>query len=194
MGVGPLNVSFPRVFRMVFSKESSVSECYKARVNTVHWIVSFRRPLHQFEETQYRESLSLISNIFICRDSKDAQIWKPLPSGSFLATAFYLALVAPPQPITTSDLVWLGLTPPRVEAFWQYAVEKVSTSDNQWRRGLTLDSIFDICVMCRKDQEFVYHFFLHCKVTYKCGIAFLSKCNMTWCFPSVTSELVHYWG
>lgn len=36
-------------------------------------IMSFRRVLHQYDKTQYRE-LSLHSNNFLCRDGKDSQI------------------------------------------------------------------------------------------------------------------------
>ena len=66
-------------------------------------------------------------------------------------------------PRAPSSLVWLGLVPPRVEAFcWLAIGAKVSMADNLRKNGLTDSSISDVCVMCRKELETINHLFLHC--------------------------------
>ena len=48
VGVGPLCGLFPRVFRVVSNKESTVNEYYEVRDGCPLWSVSFRRSLHPF--------------------------------------------------------------------------------------------------------------------------------------------------
>lgn len=49
----------------------------------VSWGVAFRRSLHQFEPVEYEVMLNLLSNVFICKDIADYQVWKANPSESF---------------------------------------------------------------------------------------------------------------
>ena len=79
--------------------------------------MSFKRSLHPSEEVQYRELLSLLSNIFLCRNFKDSRIWKSSTSRELLAKAFYLALEETQPSRAAFALVWVGLVPPRVVAF-----------------------------------------------------------------------------
>ena len=79
VGVGPLQFLYPRVFRVVSNKECSVKElkeCYVWVGNTMSWDSSSRRALHQIELGE-NESLCLLANIVLCRDSSDPRIWKP---------------------------------------------------------------------------------------------------------------------
>ena len=75
MGVGPLHLLFPRMFRVASNKETSVKECYVWVGNVVSWNISIRRPLHQSELMEHETLLSILTNI-LCKDSKDYCIWK----------------------------------------------------------------------------------------------------------------------
>lgn len=44
-GVSPLHLVYPRVSRVVFNKESPVSDCFVWRGNETSWSLSFRRGL-----------------------------------------------------------------------------------------------------------------------------------------------------
>ena len=44
------------------------------------------------EEVQYRQLLSILSNVFLCRGSKDYRIWKPSISEKSSTKDLYLAL------------------------------------------------------------------------------------------------------
>ena len=59
-----LHSRFPRVFRVMSNKESSVKDCCVVRDNVVSWELSFRRSLHHGEEVQYEELLVYLSTIF----------------------------------------------------------------------------------------------------------------------------------
>lgn len=122
VGRGPLCELFPRLFRVVSNKEVYISDYYEVRDGSVVWGVSFRRVLRQVEEVQYRELLSILFNIFLCRSSKDSRIWKPSLSREFSAKAFYLALEGNHYSRFSSSLVWLGLVPLGVEAFYWLAI------------------------------------------------------------------------
>ena len=56
-------------------------------------------------------------------------------------------------------LVWVGLFSPQVEALGLLAVtRKVSTFDRLQRKGMIMDDMSDLCVMC-KMKESVSHLF-----------------------------------
>ena len=92
----------------MLNKESAVSDCYEVREGGTVWIVSFRRGLHLSEEVQYEELLSLLSNVFLCRDYKDSRIWKHSLFGEFLARAFHLALEGNHTSMSSSPLLLMG--------------------------------------------------------------------------------------
>lgn len=77
VGVGPLCRLFPKLFRLSVNKEASVSDCYEMRNGSIVWRVSFIRSLKLLEWGSYEEMLNLLTNLFLCRDSKDSQIRKP---------------------------------------------------------------------------------------------------------------------
>lgn len=43
------------------------------------WVVPFRRSLRQFEMVEYEALLSVLANVFICRDQEYCRIWKVNP-------------------------------------------------------------------------------------------------------------------
>ena len=66
---------FPRFFRLSVNKESSVGDDYLeiSRSSTVS-VVPFRRNLRLLEEGMYKELLSILTNLFLCRGSNDSYL------------------------------------------------------------------------------------------------------------------------
>eukprot|EP00268_Persea_americana_P007641 TRINITY_DN12894_c0_g1_i5.p1 TRINITY_DN12894_c0_g1~~TRINITY_DN12894_c0_g1_i5.p1 ORF type:complete len:144 (-),score=13.18 TRINITY_DN12894_c0_g1_i5:118-549(-) len=59
--------------------------------------------------------------------------------------------------------IWMGLGPPRVEAFcWLAVAGKISTADILRRRGFTSGS--DTCCFCRRERESIDYLFIQCDV------------------------------
>lgn len=74
--------------------------------------------------------------MFICREEVDVQIFLPWPSGELSMKSLYRELEGLSGAKSASLLVWMGLAPPRVEAFcWLAILGKVSAVDNLRRRG-----------------------------------------------------------
>lgn len=90
---------------MAVNRKVWLSKCFEGPGGLVSWVVSFRRSLHQFENDEYKALLSLLSNVFICKDPADCRIWK----AKFSCRSFSKALEDSPRVRTPSSLVWLGL-------------------------------------------------------------------------------------
>ena len=146
--------------------------------------VTFRRSLRFSEDVQYRELLSLLSNVFLCRNSTDFRFWKPSISGEFSVKAFHRA----------PSLVWTGLVPPRVEAFcWLAVAAKISSVDNLKIRGLTASTITDTCVMCHKELKLVNHLLLHCEFTSSVWGHVIGRCGVDWCYLEKIADAAESW-
>ena len=63
---------FRRLFRVASNKQSLVHECYSCEGDCIVWRIPLRRTLRQLEESEYESPLSLLSNIFLCRDFNDS--------------------------------------------------------------------------------------------------------------------------
>lgn len=99
VGVGPLFVCFPRLFRAVSNKKSSTKDCYVNEVNNVMGS-EFRRAQNQSESVEYKSMLCLFPNIFICRNNDDSHIWTQIHLGSSPLKSF----------CSTSEISWEGTT------------------------------------------------------------------------------------
>lgn len=86
--VGPLFLSFPRLFMMVVNKWALIKECCMGEGVFGPRNVSFRRGLRQYEESEFGLLVSLLSDIFICRDVANSCIWKTSRSGGFSCKSF----------------------------------------------------------------------------------------------------------
>ena len=71
--------------------------------------------------------------------------------------------------------------------------EKVSTTDNLRRRGLTATNILDTCVMCWMKKDIVNHLFLHCEVEASVWSNFIARCGIAWCMPQLLARTVESW-
>lgn len=142
------------------------------------------RGLHQFERDEYEVLLSLLSNVFIWRDFADYHIWKAIPCGQFYCKSFMDFLEDTPTVRASSSLIWLGLAPPRVEAFWLVVFGKVSTADNLRRRCIALEKPSGMCVLCRRVREDINHLFLHCEFAHFLWFHFLKSSSVSGCMPA----------
>ena len=89
----------------------------------------FIRALCQSESSEYESMISLLFDVFICRDLAGSRIWKPSPFGAFSCRSFYRELEAPLAGRVPASHVWIGVAPPRMEAFaWLAVSGKISTA------------------------------------------------------------------
>lgn len=120
--------------------------------------MSLRRVLHQSELVDFESLLSLLSNVFVFMDVPDSRIGK-LDSLRFFSFKFFLWELEPVVRPSCA-FVWMGLAPPRVEAFcWLAMASKISITDNLRTRGLRMDSISDMCYHSGRERESIDHLF-----------------------------------
>lgn len=99
-----------------------------------------------------------------------------------------------PEVISSCSLVWAGLAPPRVKAFYWLAVSgKISTVDNLRRRGIFSDAIANICHLRGKEVKSVNHLFLHCKFSSSLWCLFLKQSGVWLCFPKTLEGMEESW-
>ena len=114
---------------------------------------------------EHQSLLSILTNIFLCRDSEYCSIWKPNSTGLFSTRSFYREIHPFSEVWSPCALVWTGLAPPRVEAFcWLAVAGKISTAYALRRNGLMSNSISDMCSLRGRELESIDHFFIHCDI------------------------------
>lgn len=70
---------------------------------------------------------------------------------------------------------------------------KVSTADVLRRRGLSLGTIFKLCVLCNKDMETIDHLFLHYEFAFSLWCRFLKMSGILQCLPGSLERLFEAW-
>lgn len=83
-----------------------------------------------------------------------------------------------------SKWVWL-LLKSRTE--WLAMANKVSTVDNL-RRGIVLEPMFEVYILCGRDGETVKRLFLQPIFTSYIWEPLHNKCGLLWCLPSSLEE------
>lgn len=117
VGVGPLSLSFPRLFRVVVNKRGPQLKIVVGDGGFVSQDVSVRRALHQFDESEFGSLLSLLSNIFIYKDVADSSIWKPCSFGTFSCKSFSIGGRVGSQNHFFVGLVGMGSHPDGCKSF-----------------------------------------------------------------------------
>ncbi|XP_039026469.1 uncharacterized protein LOC120160094 [Hibiscus syriacus] len=89
--------------------------------------------------------------------------------------------------------IWLGVAPPRVEAFvWQAAHQRVAVKEELLTRGVTgIDDL--LCPMCGKCEESISHLFLHCEVVWFLWSRFLRDWNVSFVVPRKMIDFLILW-
>ena len=68
---------------------------------------------------EFESLLSLLSNVYLCRDVANSRIWKSNSLGLFSSKSFDRELDPINKVRSSCALVWRGLAPPRVGWLWQ---------------------------------------------------------------------------
>lgn len=69
------------------------------------------------ELVEFESLMSILSSVFLCRDVVDTRIWKPGSFVPFSLKSFYRELDPFGEVWSPHALIWMGLAPPRVDAF-----------------------------------------------------------------------------
>lgn len=102
--------------------------------------------------------------------------WKPKPSSMVSSKSLSTELEEISVIRLTSSIVWEELDSTKDEVFYRLAVSgKVSTTDVLGRKGLSLETISELCVLCGKEMETIDHLFLHCEFAFSLWCYFLKR-------------------
>jgi hypothetical protein len=67
---------------------------------------------------------------------------------------------------------------------------RIPTIDNLGRRGFTL---VNWCCLCKKNEEIINHFLIHCEYTSDLWLLVLNTFGVSWAMPNNVQELLHFW-
>ena len=114
-------------------------------------------------------------------------------AGQFSSRSFYRDIDPFSVVRSPSASAWMGLAPPRVEAFcWLAMAGKISMTDSL-RRGLVSEAISDLGCFCGREMESIDHLFIRCDVATSIWSYFLKECGVSWCFPGSLTETFEAW-
>ena len=122
-----------------------------------------QRSLFRWKLQQWSDLLYSLREFIVCDKLKDSLIWKGAPSGKY-STKLYCKSVLH---VASTDmeiwkLVWVGLTPPKMEAFcWQLMRGRITTTEQLASRGLLNWNVV-VCTFCKSDKESISHLFFSC--------------------------------
>ncbi|XWS32576.1 hypothetical protein CRYUN_Cryun22dG0001300 [Craigia yunnanensis] len=163
---GALKSAFPRIFTLSVNKLSKVNEFGFWSNNVWQWKILLRRRLFGWEFQQWLDLLSTLKGIEVCDSLKDSFVWKGSLSGKY-SVNLYCKSVSRSSNMDREiwKSVWMGLAPPKVEAFcWQLMRGRIATKDQLACRGL-LDWSRAVCTFCKSVCESSRHLFFACSFT-----------------------------
>lgn len=76
--------------------------------------------------------------------------------------------------------------------YWLAITGKVSTTENPRIRGLLLDYISNLCVLCGKKGEIIDDLFVNCEFGYFIWCSFLCRSGVSWCYLGLSSKLSRF--
>ncbi|XP_039003297.1 uncharacterized protein LOC120130003 [Hibiscus syriacus] len=132
------------------------------------WNVQTRRNLYDWELVQWMDLMSKLKDIQLSELVEDFLSWSASRDGLYSVKSCRNTLASEfGGSVLWIQGVWMGLAPPRVEAFlWQLAHQKVAVKVELVKRGIPLrDDI--LCPLCKKQEESVQHLFISCNVVWE---------------------------
>lgn len=112
---------------------------------------------------EFPKMLMFISNHQQLSSNIDEVVWNLTSTGTFTAKFAYVGLKNQPTFTVYIHRVWKMKVPPRMKIFaWLVYYRKILTAKNLMKRGWNLPSI---CVLFRKENEFIKHLFSECTFT-----------------------------
>jgi hypothetical protein len=124
------------------------------------WNISFMRSLNDWEVDDLASLYSLMYS-YNLGGGADKIWWVPNKKGKFEVKSFYFILNSFIIFTFPWKSIWRTKAPPRAAFFvWSVALDKILTLDNLKRRNIVL---VNRCGMCKKEDEYIDHLFLHCE-------------------------------
>ncbi|KAE8729879.1 hypothetical protein F3Y22_tig00003096pilonHSYRG00057 [Hibiscus syriacus] len=159
------------------------------------WNVQTRRSLSDWELAQWMDLMSKLKDIQLSELVDDFLSWTASGDGLFSTKSCRSSL----GPVLGSNNlwskgIWLGFSPPRVEAFlWQLAHQKVAVKAELVKRGLPLgDDI--LCPLCKEKEESVHHLFISCVVVWELWNKLASFWDVSLVLPQDPHSILISWG
>jgi hypothetical protein len=170
LAVGPLAVTFPRLFSISLQPEENIKDMGNWVSEIWMWNLKWRRPFFAWEEELYREFILLLEGASISRD-KPSWSFRHGIGGLFSVKASYDFLF--PRlgcsTLLSSSLcnvvhkVWDSWAPSKVVVFsWQTLLARIPTKENLAIRGMVLENAHVNCAVCGGGVETENHLFILC--------------------------------
>ena len=150
------------------------------------WNFNFRRNLSDFEIEDLENLMWSLDRIHLSHSVPDMRSWSLSPSGLFIVKSFFLALSQffGLPPVFPTKFIWNSQVPFKVKSFaWLVVHKKVNTNDLLQLRRPNKALSPDICKLCMKHGETVYHLFLHCSLTMGLWHRLFQLAKMDWVPP-----------
>ena len=111
--------------------------------------------------------------------------------GKFEVSSFYNVLISHVSFPFPWNSIWRTKAPLRVAFFvWLVALGKILTVGNLRKKNMVL---VNRCRMCKKDEESIDHWLLHCEYAQFLWDAFFSRFGFAWVMPRGVVDLLHCW-
>lgn len=143
LGPAPLKVQFPRLFLLEFDKLGAMAaHGFWDGLNWA-WNFAWARPLRSRDAQEKDGLLSLLNQVCLAPDSKDALIWTFIKSRTFSTKSLTLKISKAnlPPHIDAIKGIWKGLVPHRIEVFvWTSLLGRINTRSKLLSMGIILQS------------------------------------------------------
>ncbi|KAL4346749.1 hypothetical protein GQ457_17G015740 [Hibiscus cannabinus] len=174
----PLSVKFPRIFALALNKSGVIVDFGVRRGDSWSWTIHLRRRLFDWEISLWNTFFAMISSFQTSGLGRDWVQWMGSSEGIFSTKAMKALICANSvSQVNWKKVVWIGLAPPKVEAFvWLLLHNRAPVKVELLKRGVR--SIGDdICPLCSRSRETVDHLFFTCIVSWQ-----------------IWSLVANYWG
>ncbi|KAL4295459.1 hypothetical protein GQ457_12G031020 [Hibiscus cannabinus] len=172
----PLSTKFPRIFALAINKIGVIAEFGVRRLNHWVWDIHLRRCLFDWEVPSWNELLSLLESFQSSGLGRDWVQWVGSSDGLYSIKSLKLQLnLASSSEVNWKKMVWIGLAPPKVEAFmWLILHERVPVKVELLKRGVS-GVADDLCPFCNQAKETVEHLFFTCSVAWQLWVSIASR-------------------
>ncbi|RVW72345.1 putative mitochondrial protein [Vitis vinifera] len=170
-GEDSLDVAFPRLYNLAFSKDVWVAQLWDQSGNLGCWNPVFTRLNNDWEMEEVETFFRRLHGHALRRGIEDVMYWRVSKKDIFTVKSFFSSLAPCIGREFPSSLVWNPWVPKRVSFFaWEAIWGRILTMDQLKRRGWALPSR---CYLCKADEESANHV-IHCpKATMICTLFLL---------------------
>jgi hypothetical protein len=170
LAVGPLAVTFPRLFSISLQPEENIKDMGNWVSEIWMWNLKWRRPFFAWEEELYREFILLLEGASISRDKPSwgfrhgiGGLFSVKASYDFLFPRLVCSTLLSPSLCNVVHKVWDSWAPSKVVVFsWQTLLARIPTKENLAIRGMVLENAHVNCAVCGGGVETENHLFILC--------------------------------